>query len=212
MACSVRALGAESHQLSVTGLCHDASVTILIVAILIVALVVAVIVIVRLVNGRTDLVNRQTELLRYRDSHPYGPDQLLMARRDAVKRSHSTVSGNVWEGMAPYLPEFPYNPQDCHHLGKPVDLLAFDGLSEGGEVTVRLIEVKTAKSRLNANERRVKAAVVAGRVTYEVLRLAGSPALDEPADAPIPSGRIVELERQPWWPANWISMSEEQVG
>jgi predicted Holliday junction resolvase-like endonuclease len=72
------------------------------------------------------------------------------------------VRSNVWEGMAPYLPEFPYNLRDCEHLRKPVDFVAFDGLSEGGEVAIHFLEIKTGRSGLNPNKRRVRAAIHAG--------------------------------------------------
>lgn len=71
------------------------------------------------------------------------------------------------EQVAPYLPEFPCNPSDARFIGKPVDFIAFSGLSEKNSVDeVLLIEVKTGDSKLSGREKEIKAAVKEGRVKY----------------------------------------------
>jgi len=53
----------------------------------------------------------------------------------------------------------------------------FDGLSEDDSTEVRqvvFVEVKTGKTSLSKRERRVRDAIVAGRVSYQSLRLPGS--------------------------------------
>ena len=69
--------------------------------------------------------------------------------------------------MAPFLPGFPCNPGDVRFVGKPVDFVAFSGLTEKGHIDeIVLIEVKTGDSKLNENEKEVKRAVEEGRVRY----------------------------------------------
>ncbi len=88
-------------------------------------------------------------------------------RADAIKRSRSVIGGQVAEQVAPFLPGFPCKPADARFIGKPVDFVAFPGLSEGDNVSeVLLIEVKTGKSALNGREREVRRAVAEGRVRY----------------------------------------------
>ncbi len=88
-------------------------------------------------------------------------------RRDAIKRSRSVIGGQLAEQVAPFLPGFPCNPGDVRFIGKPVDFIAFPGMTEDNEVhEVLLIEVKTGKSNLSGREKEVRRAVAEGRVRY----------------------------------------------
>jgi len=90
-----------------------------------------------------------------------------LIRADAIKRSRSVIGGQVAEQIAPFLPEFPCNAADARFVGKPVDFIAFPGLSEDGIIKeILLIEVKTGKSLLNGHEKEVRRAVSEGRVRY----------------------------------------------
>lgn len=93
-------------------------------------------------------------------------------RSDAIKRSKAVRGGQVVEQVAPFLPGFPCNPEDARFIGKPVDFIAFPGLSETDSVDeVLLIEVKTGQSALSSREKEIKKAVKAGRVRYVEYRL-----------------------------------------
>lgn len=93
-------------------------------------------------------------------------------REDAVKRSQSVTKGKVTEHLIPYFPDFPYNPKDARFLGSPVDLVVFDGLSDGPVREVVFIEVKTARSpSLSRREREVRDCVQDRRVSYRILQL-----------------------------------------
>jgi predicted Holliday junction resolvase-like endonuclease len=92
-------------------------------------------------------------------------------RKQAVKQSKATTLGYVNEKIAPILPNFPYNYKDLTFLGKGVDYVVFDGLSEGRVKQVVLLEIKSGKSRLNKNEKLIKEAVDKGKVKYKVLRI-----------------------------------------
>lgn len=93
-------------------------------------------------------------------------------RSDAIKRSRSVIGGQLAEQVAPFLPGFPCNPGDARFIGKPVDFIAFPGLTEENKVNeVLLIEVKTGKSNLSGREREVKKAVAEGRVRYVEYRV-----------------------------------------
>ena len=87
-----------------------------------------------------------------------------------MKRSFDVKKGRIVEQLAPYLKNFPYNPQDARFIGNPVDFIVFDGLSEGKEVNIVFVEVKSGKANLNENERRIREAVEKKRVTYEIFR------------------------------------------
>lgn len=88
-------------------------------------------------------------------------------RSDAIKRSRSVIGGQLAEQVAPFLPGFPCHPGDARFIGKPVDFIAFPGLTEDDKVhEVLLIEVKTGKSVLSEREKEIKRAVAEGRVRY----------------------------------------------
>lgn len=93
-------------------------------------------------------------------------------RKDAVKRSRAVIGGQVVEQVAPFLPGFPCNPADARFIGKPVDFVAFPGLSERDTVDeILLIEVKTGQSALSSREKEIRKAVKEGRVRYVEYRV-----------------------------------------
>lgn len=93
------------------------------------------------------------------------------ARQDSVQRSRSTLSGGFLERLAPHFPDFPYEPTDLRFLGTPVDYVVFSGLSEGEVDEVVFLEVKSGGSGLTTRERRVRDAVEAGAVRWDVYRV-----------------------------------------
>lgn len=92
-------------------------------------------------------------------------------RRDAVERSQAVTIGKVAEQLVPFLPGFEFNPKDARFLGSPVDLVVFDGLSEGQVRRVVFIEVKTGAAGLTGRERQVRAAIQAGQVAWTEFRV-----------------------------------------
>lgn len=87
-------------------------------------------------------------------------------RRDAIDKSQSVTMGKMTEHFVPYLPGFGYNPRDARFIGSPIDLIVFDGLSEGDVRKVVFIEIKTGVSTLSTRERIVRDAVCAGKVEW----------------------------------------------
>lgn len=95
-------------------------------------------------------------------------------RQDAIKRSQAVIRGKVTEHLVPFFPSFAYNPQDARFVGTPVDLIVFDGLSNGDVERVVFVEVKSGKSAtLSSRERKVRDCIQEGAVTYEILRHEG---------------------------------------
>ena len=90
-------------------------------------------------------------------------------RQDAAKRSKSVMLGQITEHLVPFLPDFKYNPKDARFLGTPVDLIVFDGLSEGQLKQVVFIEVKSGASKqLTQREKQVRDTVLDKRVCWEL--------------------------------------------
>jgi len=92
-------------------------------------------------------------------------------RRDAIERSKSVIVGKVSEHLAPFLPNFKYNPKDVRFIGSPVDLIVFDGLDEGELRKIVFVEVKSGKSSLSKRERMIRDCIRKGKIEWEELRI-----------------------------------------
>lgn len=93
--------------------------------------------------------------------------QIKSQRKDAVKRSKSVVTGQVFEQIAPFLPNFPCNPKDVQFIGKPIDFIGFCGNDEDDRIEeILFIEVKTGSSTLSSREKSLKDAVINHRIRY----------------------------------------------
>lgn len=92
-------------------------------------------------------------------------------RQEAIVKSQSVTLGKVSEHLAPFLPEFQWNPKDARFLGSPIDFLVFDGLDDGIVQEVIFVEVKTAGSAMSVRQRQVRDAVQAGRVAWVEMRI-----------------------------------------
>ncbi len=92
-------------------------------------------------------------------------------RRDAIEKSKNVIKGRVMEHFAPFFPSFPYNPRDARFIGSPIDLIVFDGLSDGYVREIVFVEVKSGTSNLSLKERLVRDAVEAKRVRWLEIRL-----------------------------------------
>lgn len=105
------------------------------------------------------------------------PERLEREREDAVRRSRSVIGGQTAEQLAPYFPDFPFDPGECRFIGKPVDFLVFRGASSGTVEEVVFVEVKSGASSLSKVERSLRDAVLAGKVRWAEYRAPLSPAL-----------------------------------
>lgn len=93
-------------------------------------------------------------------------------RQRALSASRAVMRGQISEQLAPLFEHFPWASSDARFLGHPIDYVVFDGLSaDDDELEVVLVEVKTGGARLTRREAAVRAAVEAGRVRFEVVRL-----------------------------------------
>lgn len=92
-------------------------------------------------------------------------------REDAIKKSEAVIRGKVTEHLMPYFPEFKYNPKDVRFIGTPVDLIVFDGLSEGAVKQIVFVEVKTGReSSATTREKLVRDCIANRAVSYELIR------------------------------------------
>ena len=104
---------------------------------------------------------------------------ITIATRRSVAQSRSTLKGQIAEQMAPLLAGFPYQPADARFLGDPVDYVVFNGYTSvkggGGDsdsIELVILDIKNGNARLSPRQQAIAQAVQAGRVRFELVRIA----------------------------------------
>ena len=98
-------------------------------------------------------------------------DKFPEAKKAAVQRSRSVLSGMFAEQLAPYLPDFPFSPTEAKFIGAPIDFLVFKGMDAQHIEEVIFVEVKSGSARLNHNEHSLKDAIDNKRVRWHEYRV-----------------------------------------
>lgn len=93
------------------------------------------------------------------------------AIREAITQSRAVLGGKFTEQLAPYLPEFNYDPTEARFIGSPVDLIVFPGLARGDPEEIVIMEIKTGKTgQLTSQERKIRQLIEDGMVRWELLQ------------------------------------------
>jgi predicted Holliday junction resolvase-like endonuclease len=111
-------------------------------------------------------------------------DKFPEAKRVAVQRSRSVLSGMFAEQLAPYLPNFPFSPAEAKFIGAPIDFLVFRGMDAQHIEEVIFVEVKSGSARLNQNEHSLKEAIENKRVRWHEYRVPTPVTHFDPATEP----------------------------
>ena len=96
---------------------------------------------------------------------------ILDARKDTGNRQRSIIKGQISEVLAPWSIESVNSVKELNFLGSPIDFVGFKGLDGEGNIDIKFIEVKSGKSRLNKNQRRIRDAVAAKRIEWVEVRV-----------------------------------------
>lgn len=95
-------------------------------------------------------------------------------RREAVIQSRAVLGGKFVEQLAPYLPEFRYDPTEARFIGSPIDLIVFPGLATGEPQEIVIMEIKSGKNcQLTPQERKIRQLVEDGMVRWELIEKPG---------------------------------------
>src|SRR2546426_4157369 len=116
-------------------------------------------------------------------------DTVKHERANALDTSRVVLKGKIAEQLAPFFPDFisKYDAADARFLSSPIDYVIFRNLSKDDAtelVEIVFLDVKTGDATLNRNQKRIKAAVDAKRVTFDILHL----------DIPTSSGLLDEVD------------------
>ena len=81
------------------------------------------------------------------------------------KISSEVRIGKIGENMAPFLKDWPYDPNDFRFLGNPIDGIQFTNDE------VIFVEIKTGKSRLSRGQRNLRDIVRSKKVSFATFRV-----------------------------------------
>ena len=81
------------------------------------------------------------------------------------KKSSEVRTGQIAEHFSPLLKDFKYDRKQARFLASPIDFIIFE------EDEIIFMEVKTGKSQLNKNQRRIRDQVNEKKVRWEVFRI-----------------------------------------
>ena len=98
-------------------------------------------------------------------------DFLPKIREEAIKKSRAVLGGQFSEQLAPYLPNFPYSPTEARFVGKPIDFIIFKGMDEKEITDVIFVEVKSGKSTVSSQEKRLRQVIKEKKVHWEEYRV-----------------------------------------
>ena len=101
-------------------------------------------------------------------------------RQEAITQSRAVLGGKFTEQMAPYLPEFNYDPTEARVIGSPIDLIVFPGLAQSDPREIVIMEIKAGKTvQLTPQERKIRQLIEDGMVRWELLQ---RPSVEAPPD------------------------------
>ncbi len=88
--------------------------------------------------------------------------------KSSRKRTRSVLGGMFSEQVAPFLPNFrkDLKASEARFIGKPIDFIIFRGMDEQDISEVVFVEVKSGHSQLSTNERKLRDAIQAKRVSW----------------------------------------------
>jgi len=97
---------------------------------------------------------------------------LEVARKESVAQSRTVLGGKFTEQMAPYLPDFHYDPTEARFIGTPIDMVVFPGLATGDPQEIVIMEIKAGKSpQLTPQQRKIRQLIEDGMVRWELIHL-----------------------------------------
>lgn len=91
-------------------------------------------------------------------------------RETAISQSRAVLGGRFTEQLAPFLPEFKYDPTEARFIGSPIDLVVFPGLANGNPEEIVIMEIKTSKNyQLTPQQQKIRQLIESGMVRWELI-------------------------------------------
>lgn len=84
---------------------------------------------------------------------------------NSQKKSSEVRLGKIGENMAPFFDSWKYDPNNFRFLGSPIDGISFN------DDEIVFIEIKTGRSRLSNNQKKVKELINNCAIRFETFRI-----------------------------------------
>lgn len=100
--------------------------------------------------------------------------EIAEARADALKKSRSTIKGQMSEQLVPFFKGFPYNASDLKFFGNGFDYICVSNMAQARDSDeiineIVFIDIKTGSASLSPVQRKIRDAIVDGRVAWETI-------------------------------------------
>ena len=101
-------------------------------------------------------------------------EEKARALKEAIAQSRAVLGGKFTEQLAPFLPEFQYDPTEARFIGSPIDFIIFPGLAQGDPEEIVIMEIKTSKTAaLTPQQRKIRQLIEDGMVRWELIQKPG---------------------------------------
>jgi predicted Holliday junction resolvase-like endonuclease len=91
-------------------------------------------------------------------------------KQAAISQSRAVLGGRFTEQLAPYLPEFKYDPTEARFIGSPIDIVVFPGLARGDPQEIVIMEIKNGKHcQLTPQQQKIRQLIEDGMVRWELI-------------------------------------------
>ncbi len=135
------------------------------------AFVAITVVIAVLVIFLSLLIARLVFEKRFRD---WKREETGAIRQAAINQSRAVLGGKFTEQIAPFFPDFKYDPTEVRFIGSPVDMIVFPGLAQGDPQEIVILEVKTGKSAgLTPQQKKIRELIENGMVRWDEVHREG---------------------------------------
>lgn len=94
----------------------------------------------------------------------------------ALDKQRNVIKGQLSEQLTPFMKGFPYSPSDLKFFGNGFDYICVSNMTEARETDTSIdeiifIDIKTGKSRLSNIQKKIRDAIVEGRVYWETITI-----------------------------------------
>lgn len=96
--------------------------------------------------------------------------QIKQITQKTAKTTAAVNIGKTLEKVLPVAKDFKWIVPDTKVLGDPIDLLIFNGLSNGKVDSLSFVEVKSGAARLNPHQKSIRDAIADNKVSYGVFK------------------------------------------
>lgn len=96
--------------------------------------------------------------------------QIKQIMEKTAKTTAAVNIGKTLEKVLPVAKYFKWVVPDTKVLGDPIDMLIFNGLSNGKVDSLSFVEVKSGAARLNGHQKSIRDAIADHKVSYGVFK------------------------------------------